>query len=83
MTTQNYCYWLQGFFEISGEEKLTANQIKIIKNHLNLVKKCWEPKQEDKPNFPIEDFAMDLLPEDLDIPAMNSQTPSGEVLLTC
>lgn len=37
MRTSEFCYWLQGFFELSGDEKLTDDQVKVIKNHLNLV----------------------------------------------
>jgi len=37
MTSVNFVYWLQGFFEISKSEKLDENQVKMIKNHLNLV----------------------------------------------
>lgn len=37
MTTQNFCYWLQGFFEIAEPKFLDEKQIQIIKNHLNLV----------------------------------------------
>ena len=39
MTSQNFAYWLNGFFEINGEitEPLTPNQVKVIKEHLKLV----------------------------------------------
>jgi hypothetical protein len=41
MTSRDFCYWLQGFLEISGdigsEIKLNSKQIDTIKNHLNLV----------------------------------------------
>ena len=37
MTSVDFCYWLQGFFELSESEKLTEKQIEIIKNHLKLV----------------------------------------------
>jgi hypothetical protein len=32
-----FCYWLNGFFEISGSEELTSDQVKVIKEHLKLV----------------------------------------------
>lgn len=41
----NFAYWLQGFFELSKAEELSADQVKIIRNHINLVKKCEEPLQ--------------------------------------
>lgn len=40
MTPVNFCYWLQGFFEISEVDKeitLTPEQVKMIRAHLNLV----------------------------------------------
>jgi hypothetical protein len=39
MTSQEFAYWLQGFFEISGDnvKTLDETQVLIIKNHLNLV----------------------------------------------
>jgi hypothetical protein len=39
MMTRDFCYWLQGFFEINGTNVVTPQQIDIIKNHLNL---CFE-----------------------------------------
>ncbi len=37
MTSRDFCFWLQGMFEISSVESLTAEQTKIVKDHLNLV----------------------------------------------
>jgi hypothetical protein len=37
MTERDFVYWLQGYFEICDTDKLTENQVVIIKNHLNLV----------------------------------------------
>lgn len=37
MNTVDFCFWLQGFFEISGNTEINAKQAEIIKNHLNLV----------------------------------------------
>ena len=40
MTPVNFCYFLQGFFEISEVDKeitLTPEQVKMIRAHLNLV----------------------------------------------
>ena len=37
MTTENFCYWLQGLMEIQNPETLNATQVQEIKNHLNLV----------------------------------------------
>ena len=40
MTPVNFCYFLQGYFEISEVDKeitLTPEQVKMIRAHLNLV----------------------------------------------
>jgi hypothetical protein len=37
MEALNFAYWLQGFFEISGNTKLNETQVQVIKDHLKLV----------------------------------------------
>lgn len=37
MTSRDFAYWLQGFFEVSGAETITKEQTTMIKKHLNLV----------------------------------------------
>lgn len=39
MTSEQFCYWLRGYFELSGTGTyaLTHIQVKIIQDHLNLV----------------------------------------------
>ena len=40
MTSRDFAYWLQGFFEIQGNDGslvITSKQTDIIKKHLNLV----------------------------------------------
>lgn len=40
MKSLDFCYWLQGFFEISKDSELKnldENQVKTIKDHLGLV----------------------------------------------
>lgn len=37
MTPRDFVYWLQGFFEISGAKTMTEDQVKMVRNHLNLV----------------------------------------------
>lgn len=53
MTTEQFTYWLNGFFEISDAKTLNEKQIKIIKDHLSLVldkqtpgRNIEEPTQE-------------------------------------
>lgn len=39
MKATEFCYWLQGWFELEGTDKpaLTPKQVEVIKNHLNMV----------------------------------------------
>lgn len=37
MTSRDFCYWLQGFFEISGTAALTPEQAAVVQKHLALV----------------------------------------------
>jgi hypothetical protein len=37
MTSRDFAYWLQGFFEISNPETITAEQTQMIQKHLALV----------------------------------------------
>ena len=37
MTHEQFCYWLQGYFEIKNPDSMTKQEIQIIKDHLQLV----------------------------------------------
>ena len=37
MTSRDFAFWLQGFFEISDINSIDAKQTEMIKKHLNLV----------------------------------------------
>ena len=37
MTSRDFCFWLQGFFELSNEKYLSEAQTNIIKKHLAMV----------------------------------------------
>ncbi len=41
MKTTEFCYWLQGYFELGGNT-LTAKQIAIVNAHLDLVFKYMQ-----------------------------------------
>ncbi len=36
MTSREFCYWLQGFLELSGAKELTEAQLGQVKEHLAL-----------------------------------------------
>lgn len=37
MTSREFVYWLQGYFELSGSTSLTIEQAQCIKRHLAMV----------------------------------------------
>lgn len=37
MTSRDFCYWLQGYFEISESKELGEKELEVVKRHLNLV----------------------------------------------
>lgn len=37
MNTIDFCFWLQGHFELSDSDELTPEQVRVIKSHLHLV----------------------------------------------
>ena len=37
MTAENFIYWLQGFMEIADPSRLDEKEIKVIRDHINLV----------------------------------------------
>jgi hypothetical protein len=37
MKSVDFCYWLQGLFELAEPEKLNERQTELIKRHLNMV----------------------------------------------
>lgn len=54
MTPENFCFWLQGYFEIDGtEEGLNKTQAEVIREHLQLV---FNKVTTQKPNSQIEEL---------------------------
>lgn len=37
MNSREFCYWLQGLFEVGKPESLNAEQTELIKRHLDMV----------------------------------------------
>jgi len=37
MTSRDFCYWLQGLFEVGQPKVLNFEQIECIQKHLNMV----------------------------------------------
>jgi hypothetical protein len=37
MTSRDFCFWLQGFYEIADPDTITPHQAQLIKRHLDMV----------------------------------------------
>jgi hypothetical protein len=37
LDSKSFCYWLQGYFELSDSKTLSEKQVECIKNHMKLV----------------------------------------------
>jgi hypothetical protein len=37
MTSRDFCFWLQGLFEVGNPQELNVVQTTLIKQHLSLV----------------------------------------------
>ncbi len=67
MNTQDFCYWLQGYFELSGtDEGLPKEQVEVIKEHLQLVfkKQTVQTVNETMKSVSEKRFNMPLLTEE-------------------
>ena len=58
MTPRDFVYWLQGFFEITGKESITPEQVKMIKKHLDLV---FEKSDITNPDKQVKDTIQEIL----------------------
>ncbi len=55
MTSRDFCYWLQGMFELNPATKFSPHQMDLIERHLNMVF-----IHEIDPSFPADQqFALD------------------------
>jgi len=60
MTAVNFCYWLQGYFEINGisehnnSPSLNSNQVATIQAHLNMVFKHEIDPSQGSPEHQAE-----------------------------
>ena len=50
MTPQEFCFWLQGFFELTGTRKLTEAQVATMRDHLALV---FDKQTPDRIPYPL------------------------------
>ena len=58
MTPQEFCYWLNGYFDLAGDDtSMTDEQIQCVKEHLELVFQQKINPVEYKP-FNLSDTAI-------------------------
>jgi hypothetical protein len=65
MTSRDFCYWLQGFFELrsKGErDDMSAEQIDVVKRHLALVFKHEIDPSIDRKD-PVKKVELDKIHE--------------------
>lgn len=59
MTPENFCYWLQGYFELTHSKNLNSMQFQIVQDHLNLVFNKVTPERFDvDENFYFDKFGI-------------------------
>lgn len=58
MTPEQFTYWLNGFFELSGSSVLDSHQVKLIRQRLDhtLGKTTMPDHAKDQPNLPSNPF---------------------------
>jgi hypothetical protein len=74
MTSRDFCFWLQGFFEISGDKALSAEQGATVRKHLALVF-----KHKIDPSMGPQAVQQALN----EIHHGPSQIPGGDLLMRC
>jgi hypothetical protein len=69
MNTENFAFWLQGYFELLGkDEPLTKTQVQIIKDHLALVfTKVTPDRQLEIVNVVKQDIRVDPFDQPVDV----------------
>jgi len=68
MTPENFCFWIQGFFELKEETGLTERQEQVIKDHLQLV------FSKETPERSLDDFLKDITKKkDINIEILDGQ----------
>ena len=76
MTSRDFCFWLQGYFEISNPQELSLRETTLIKQHLALVF-----KHEIDPSMPDPTGELQAIHDGK--PPATDQQSSGAQLLRC
>lgn len=48
MTSEQFCYWLQGFMEVTGAQSINQEETLIIRDHLKLVFEKETPERQGR-----------------------------------
>lgn len=54
MTPEQFCYWLQGFLELTSVSQVTNEQLESVKSHLETVFNKVTPKYAPRQPTPEE-----------------------------
>lgn len=69
MNELSFAYWLQGYFELTDSgQPLSAQQVQVIKDHLELVFKKVTPTYSAvklSTPVPVDGYGVDLTPKDM------------------
>ena len=85
MNTIDFCFWLQGFFEVTEATEVTPKQVEMIKNHLNLVfKHEIDPLRESQTTASVDELnhAHTPIPIGINKPPYTSN-PMNDPLVRC
>lgn len=83
MNTIDFCYCLQGFFEVSEATEVTPKQVEMIKNHLNLAfKHEIDPLRESQTTASVDELNHAHTPIGINKPPYTSN-PMNDPLVRC
>lgn len=78
MTSRDFAYWLQGFFEVANPKEIDKEQTDMIKKHLNLVF-----KHEIDPSMGDESHQIELNKIHNGFKSDDNNPPIDNVLYRC
>jgi hypothetical protein len=75
MTSRDFCYWLQGHFELTNPQELSTRETTLIKQHLALVF-----RHEIDPSMPDPTGELQAIHDGKPKPQIGGTGPNGELL---
>lgn len=76
MTSRDFAYWLQGYFEVSNPTQIGPQETKAIKAHLNLVfKHEIDPSMGDQKH---QDELNEIHNQSISVPPVPSRPPFND-----